>query len=107
MIKLSAKQLRWHLLGAGFHVDEVEGAHVFEPRGCESCNERSYRGRVALCEVMTIDDELKALIASGGSEEELRRRAIEKGMLSLRRRGLEKVLEGITTIDEVVRETAR
>ena len=75
--------------------------------GCDKCNTTGYKGRVGLYEVMAIGDELKELILVGASGMELRRKAVEEGMLTLRMSGLRKVKEGLTSLEEVVRETGR
>jgi type IV pilus assembly protein PilB len=75
--------------------------------GCERCNNTGYKGRVGLYEVMEIGDQLRELILVGASGLELRKKAIEEGMITLRRSGLLKVTEGITTIEEVARETVK
>ena len=74
-------------------------------RGCDKCNSTGYKGRVGLYEVMQVDDEIKELILVGASGLELRRKAIERGMITLRQSGLRKVKDGATTIEEVLRET--
>ena len=75
--------------------------------GCEKCNNTGYKGRVGLYEVMEIGEELRELILVGASGLELRRKAVEEGMITLRRSGLHKVMEGVTTIEEVARETVK
>jgi type IV pilus assembly protein PilB len=75
--------------------------------GCEKCNNTGYKGRVGLYEVMEIGEQLRELILVGASGLELRRKAIEEGMITLRRSGLHKVMEGVTTIEEVARETVK
>jgi type IV pilus assembly protein PilB len=75
--------------------------------GCDKCNTTGYKGRVGLYEVMEISEELRELILVGASALELKRKAIEEGMITLRRSGLSKVMEGVTTIEEVVRETVK
>jgi type IV pilus assembly protein PilB len=74
-------------------------------RGCDKCNLTGYKGRVGLYEVMQVDDEVKELILVGASGLELRKKAIERGMITLRQSGLHKVKDGATTIEEVLRET--
>ena len=74
-------------------------------RGCDKCNLTGYKGRVGLYEVMQVDDEVKELILVGASGLELRKKAIERGMITLRQSGLYKVKDGATTIEEVLRET--
>lgn len=73
--------------------------------GCEKCNRTGYKGRVGLYEVMPVSDEVKELVLVGASGLELRRRAIELGMITLRQSGLRKIKDGMTTIEEVLRET--
>jgi len=93
------------LLEAGFSERESRTLKLFRGKGCERCNSTGYKGRTGLYEVMTIDDEIREMILSGASAIELRNKAIEHGMLSLRGSGLEKIRNGMTSIDEVVRET--
>ena len=75
--------------------------------GCEKCNNTGYKGRVGLYEVMEVTDELRELILVGASALEIRRKAIEEGMITLRGSGLRKVKDGVTTIEEVLRETVK
>ena len=75
--------------------------------GCEKCNNTGYKGRVGLYEVMEITEELRELILVGASALELRRKAVEEGMITLRGSGLQKVMDGVTTIEEVARETVK
>jgi type IV pilus assembly protein PilB len=93
------------LLNLGYKKDEVASVKVFKGRGCDKCNNTGYKGRVGLVEVMVIDDEIRELILSGGTSIDIKKKAAEGGMISLRRSGLIKIKEGITTIEEVVRET--
>ena len=93
------------LLNLGFKKDEVGTFTVYKGRGCEKCNNTGYKGRVGLVEVMIIDDDIRELILSGGTAIDIKRKAAESGMISLRRSGLIKIKDGITTIEEVVRET--
>jgi type IV pilus assembly protein PilB len=93
------------LLNVGYKKDEIGTFKVFKGRGCEKCNNTGYKGRVGLVEVMVIDDDLREMILSGGSSIDIKRRAIENGMITLRRSGLVKIKDGVTTIEEVVRET--
>jgi type IV pilus assembly protein PilB len=74
-------------------------------RGCGNCNNTGYRGRIGLYEVMELSDTMRELILSGASAMELRRQALEEGMYSLRQSGLFKIRDGMTTVEEVVRET--
>jgi len=75
--------------------------------GCDRCNDTGYKGRLGLYEVMEITDEIREMILLGGSTLELRRKAIENGMLTLRASGLRKVADGVTTVEEVLKETVK
>ncbi len=85
--------------------EDIEGRKFFRGRGCEYCNHSGYRGRLGLFEIMAMDDELKELIMQHASTQVLRNEARKRGMRSLRQSGLMGIYDGITTIDEVVRET--
>jgi type IV pilus assembly protein PilB len=95
------------LVQAGFTSDESKTVIPKKGAGCEKCNNTGYKGRVGLYEVMEIAEELRELILVGASSLELRRKAVDEGMITLRRSGLHKVMEGVTTIEEVVRETVK
>jgi type IV pilus assembly protein PilB len=95
------------LVDAGFTPEEAATVIPKKGKGCEHCNQTGYKGRVGLYEVMEITEELRELILVGASALELRRKAIDEGMITLRRSGLLKVMEGITTIEEVARETVK
>jgi type IV pilus assembly protein PilB len=92
-------------LDAGFTAEESKTVKIFKGRGCTICNGTGYKGRAGLYEVMEVDDEIRELILIGASAVELKKKAIERGMITLRRSGLIKVKEGITTLEEVARET--
>ena len=93
------------LVDIGYTVEEAPKIQLCKGRGCQNCNNTGYRGRLGLFEVMEISDEIRELILSGASALELRRKAIEEGMISLRASGLHKIRAGDTTVEEVVRET--
>lgn len=93
------------LIETGFSAEEAETLKLFKGKGCQTCNGTGYKGRVGLYEVMEITDELRELIIIGASAIELRKKAVELGMITLRQSGLYKLREGITTIEEVVKET--
>ncbi len=95
------------LVDAGFTQEEAEKVMPKKGTGCERCNNTGYKGRVGLYEVMEITEELRELILVGASALELRRKAIDEGMITLRRSGLMKVMDGVTTIEEVARETVK
>ena len=75
-------------------------------KGCDNCAGTGYRGRQGLYEVMPITPELRELILDRASTTDLRRMAVQQGMLTLREDGLVKVRKGVTTIEEILRETA-
>jgi len=93
------------ILDAGYTPDEAKSTQIFKGKGCTVCNNTGYKGRVGLYEVMEITDELKELILVGASAMELKKKAIENGMITLRRSGLVKAALGHTTLEEVIRET--
>ncbi|MEM6793846.1 MAG: type IV-A pilus assembly ATPase PilB [Acidobacteriota bacterium] len=93
------------LVQIGFAEREARSLKMFKGRGCEQCGDTGYKGRVGLYEVMKVDDELRDLILSGASSIELREKAVENGMVTLRGSGLQKIRDGVTTVEEVVRET--
>src|SRR5262245_51247982 len=93
------------LIDVGFPKTDVGGFKLYKGRGCPSCNNTGYRGRVGLYEVMEISDEIRELILAGASSMELKKKAVDEGMISLRQSGLQKVRDGLTTVEEVVRET--
>ena len=95
------------LVNVGFSPDLSEMVVPKKGKGCEKCNRTGYKGRVGLYEVMDITEELRELILVGASALELRRKAIEEGMITLRGSGLRKITDGVTTLEEVVRETVK
>src|SRR5216684_2920790 len=93
------------LIDAGYTPEEAKTTKIYHGKGCTTCNKRGYKGRTGLYEVMEINDELRELILVGASALELKKKAIEQGMITLRRSGLIKVALGQTTMEEVLRET--
>lgn len=91
------------LMDAGFTPEEARTVKVHKRQGCSVCSNKGYKGRVGLYEVVEITDELRELILVGASTLELKKKAIEQGMMSLRRSGLVKVAAGMTTLEEVMR----
>ena len=89
----------------GMTEEQVRTATVNRGRGCTTCGETGYKGRVALYEVMPFEDELKELVLSGGSAAELKAEMIRGGVATLRMAGINKILEGVTTPEEVLRCT--
>jgi len=93
------------LIEIGFKPEDAETMTVYHGTGCAVCSNTGYKGRVALYEVMAISERIRDLILQGASTGEIKAAAIEGGMYTLRRSGLEKVRLGQTTIEEVVRVT--
>ena len=93
------------LIEAGYTAEEAPKIVVQHGKGCATCNNTGYKGRVGLYEVMEINDELRELILVGASALEIKKKALEMGMITLRRSGLLKVAAGLTTMEEVLRET--
>jgi type IV pilus assembly protein PilB len=93
------------LIEVGFNPDQVGAFKMYKGRGCGACNGTGYKGRVGLYEVMEISEGIRDLIMVGATAVEIKRKALEEGMLTLRQSGLEKIRAGITTIEEVLRET--
>ncbi|HET9527096.1 MAG TPA: type IV-A pilus assembly ATPase PilB [Pyrinomonadaceae bacterium] len=93
------------LVEVGFSADEAKTIKTYKGRGCTTCNSTGYKGRIGLYEVLEITDEIRELILIGASALELRKKAVEDGMITLRESGLHKIRSGVTTLEEVVRET--
>jgi type IV pilus assembly protein PilB len=93
------------LIDAGYSPEEAKKTKIYHGKGCSTCGKGGYKGRTGLYEVMEINDELRELILVGASALELKKKAIEQGMITLRRSGLIKVALGQTTMEEVLRET--
>jgi len=94
------------LLKVGFTEEEVKkGVTIMKGMGCEVCGKKGYKGRVGLYEVLEMSETLKDMILTGASAIELREQAVKEGMITLRRSGCRKVLDGVTTIEEIIRET--
>ncbi|MFN3200133.1 MAG: type IV-A pilus assembly ATPase PilB [Bradymonadia bacterium] len=94
------------LIEIGVPADKLASATIYKGQGCRTCNDTGYKGRVAVYEVMKLGDELKEFVLQGVSNVELKREAMRLGMKTLRQSALGKLLEGVTTIDEVLRCSA-
>ena len=94
------------LKALGGHTKEFEGITFFKGKGCDMCGGTGYKGRAGLYEVMALSAELRRMILKGASTSELSEQAVKDGMLTLRMDGLVKIRKGITTLEEVVKETA-
>jgi type IV pilus assembly protein PilB len=93
------------LMEVGFTAEDAKALKTFKGKGCATCNNTGYKGRIGLYEVMEVNDDIRELILIGASSLELRKKAIEDGMITLRESGLHKIRAGLTTLEEVVRET--
>lgn len=94
------------LLNVGFTKEDLEKEWtMYRPVGCEVCKGKGYKGRAGLYEVMKITEKMKAVIMSGGTEVDIARIAYEEGLVDLRRSGLLKVMQGITSLEEVIATT--
>ena len=85
--------------------EDVVGRRFWYGKGCETCNNTGYKGRQGLYEIMLLDDEMRDLIIKHASTQILRIEAKKRGMRTLRESGLLAISEGVTTLEEVVRET--
>jgi type IV pilus assembly protein PilB len=99
--KISAETL----VKAGMSEEEANRAVCYKGKGCSTCSDTGYKGRLALYEVMPIGEEIRELILQGASADEIKKRAVGAGMKTLRMSGLAKILEGVTTLEEVVDST--
>lgn len=93
------------LMEIGYSEEDARNIVIYKGRGCQNCNNSGYKGRIALYEVLDVTDDIKELVLVGASALEIRRKALEMGMITLRTSGLIKIKNGITSIEEVVRET--
>ena len=93
------------LMELGLRTEEVVGKKFFYGKGCDRCNNSGYRGRTGIHELITMNDELRDMVSSGASTDQMRETCRKHGMSTLREAGLRAIHLGITTIDEIVRET--
>jgi type IV pilus assembly protein PilB len=91
-------------LVAGLNIPD--GTTLYKGHGCDRCNGRGYKGRVALYEVMSLNDAMREAIVNGTTTTALKRMALENGLITLRMSGVRKIVDGITTPDEVLGATA-
>jgi len=87
-------------------IESEEPFEIYEPVGCPACNDTGYAGRVGLYEVMPISESIREMILDRASSSEIRDQAIKEGMITLRKDGILKIKEGITSLEEVLKETA-
>lgn len=95
------------LIDVGFTPEESKKTKIFSPKGCDKCNNTGYKGRIALFEALELDEEIKEMIILGSTTSAIRKKAKVKGMLTLRGSGIEKIKQGITSVEEVVRQTTK
>ena len=94
-----------HLMELSLRASDVQGRTLYRGRGCDNCTKSGYKGRMAIFEIMLMDDELRDLVMQQASTAVLQKESRKRGMRTLRESGLLALYEGQTTIDEVVRET--
>ena len=93
------------LIDIGFAPEVIGSFQVYKGKGCGMCNGTGYKGRVGLYEVMEVTEGIRDLVMVGATAVEIKRKALEEGMLTLRMSGVEKIRNGVTTVEEVLRET--
>ena len=89
----------------GLKPEDCVGKHFYQGAGCVACNNTGYKGRTAIHEFLRVNEEIRDIVLRNGSVAEMREAAQRNGMITLREAGLDKIFEGTTTIEEVVRET--
>ena len=95
------------LIDIGFSPEEAGKVKAFKTKGCAACNDTGYKGRTGLFEVMEITDSIREIILSKGQPREIKAVAMKNGMISLRQSGLAKIKDGVTSVEEVLRETVK
>lgn len=93
------------LIEIGFTEEEAETVKIMKGKGCQVCNGSGCKGRIALMEVLEMTDTIREMVLMGANALELKKQAIQEGMITLRRSGLIKVKNGIVPLEEVLRET--
>ncbi len=104
--RVEASYSQAELEAAGFSPEQIRDVTFYEGEGCQACDDTGYSGRQGLYEVMPVSGEIRQMILEGASSDEIKRQAVENGMITLRQDGLIKVRRGITTLEEVLRETS-
>jgi type IV pilus assembly protein PilB len=97
----------WELEAAGLNEDKLKGTTLYKGTGCRACNKTGYRGRVGIFELMHVSEEIQKLVYQRVSSTDIRKVARQMGMKTLREDGILKVLGGVTTLEEVMRVTAK
>jgi len=88
----------------GLNPSDLSGP-IYRAKGCRQCRNTGYRGRIAIHELMLVDDEIRALVMKHADASSIRRLAVSKGMILLRQNGAERILQGQTTMEELLRVT--
>ncbi len=94
------------LVKMGFSEDEISDLTIYGPKGCPACTGTGYKGRLGLYELMEVTEDVAKAINAGAPEDQLRKTGINEGMVPLRDAGLEKIRQGVTSIEEVSKRTA-
>lgn len=95
------------LIDIGLSEADVKTIKVYKGKGCNVCSNTGYKGRIAVYEILTIGEEIRELILAGASASEIKKEAMRLGMMTMRQSAIELLKKGLTTIDEVVRVTAK
>jgi type IV pilus assembly protein PilB len=95
------------LLDLGITDEELGTFECYHGKGCPACNDTGYRGRIALYEVMPMHDQIRELVLMGASAAEIKKESVRLGMTTLRRSGINKLKQGITSVEEVIRSSAK
>ncbi len=93
------------LEGLGVILDQFKDSKIYKTKGCEKCFNTGYKGRRAIFEIMVLNSHLKSLILKTYDSNRIKNEALNQNMITLRQDGIQKVLNGITTIEEVLRIT--
>ena len=91
------------LRGEGFPVEELTTTTIYEPNGCDECRGSGFKGRTGIYEILRIDEHIRPLIIERAASSEIKREALKQGLRTLRDDGWRKVLDGVTTVEEILR----
>ena len=95
------------LVDIGYSPEDAEKVKPYKAKGCGACSDTGYKGRVGLFEIMQVTNDIKDLILAKSQPKDIKEVALRNGMISLRKSGLAKIKDGVTSIEEVLRETVR
>ena len=88
-------------------LDEFQNNAIYKSKGCQKCFHTGFKGRIGIFEIMVLDDNLKSLVLRSFDSNLIQKEALKQGMVTLRMDGIQKVLDGVTTIEEVIRVTQK